>query len=131
MRHHLPANDMQILRKRVFLGISFPLLLCHHRRRIPAWHQRGRKQAGAAYHLRTGNHGATAPSPPALHPALEPEPFCGPLPNKERKKIPYCRSGKRACDLYRKGIQKPLDQHTVQRGRKRNSHVYPAHTRFP
>lgn len=56
---------MQILRKRVFLGISFPLLFCHHRRRIHAGHQRSGKQAGAAYHLRTGNHGATAPSPPA------------------------------------------------------------------
>lgn len=54
---------MQILRKRVFLGISFPLLFCHHRRRIHAGHQRSGKQAGAAYHLRTGNHGATAPSP--------------------------------------------------------------------
>ena len=57
---------MQILRKRVFLGISFPLLFCHHRRRIHAGHQRSGKQAGAAYHLRPGNHGATAPSPPAL-----------------------------------------------------------------
>lgn len=55
---------MQILRKRVFLGISFPLLFCHHRRRIHAGHQRSGKQAGAAYHLRTGNHGATAPKPP-------------------------------------------------------------------
>lgn len=113
MRHHLPANDMQILRKRVFLGISFPLLLCHHRRRIPAGHQRSGKQAGAAYHLRTGNHGATAPSTFAVHSALESEPFCHPLQDKERKEIPYCRSGKRTFNLYRKGIQGPLDQHTV------------------
>ena len=61
MRHHLPANDMQILRKRVFPGISFPLLLCHHRRRIPAGHQRSGKQIGAAHHLWTGNHGTAAP----------------------------------------------------------------------
>ena len=85
---------MQILRKRVFLGISFPLLFCHHRRRIHAGHQRSGKQAGAAYHLRTGNHGATAPSPPALHSALEPEHFVILYKIKNNKKFYIADPGK-------------------------------------
>ncbi len=87
MRHHLPTNGMQALREGVLHRDPFPLLLCHHRRGVPAGHQRGGKQVGAAQHLRTGVDGADTTGPPAVYPPLEPEPLRGALPNDKYEVI--------------------------------------------
>lgn len=64
MRHRLPGDDMQALRKGVLHRDPFPLLC-----------------------LRTGVDGADTTGPPAVYPPLEPEPLRGALPNDKYEVI--------------------------------------------